>query len=61
MAISKRTVLAAGTGFVVGLTGIAVAQAQGKKSSEVATMGEGEAVMIEADSQIQCQSHCCPT
>ena len=46
MAISKRTVLAAGTGFVVGLSGIAVAQAQGKKSSEVATMGEGEAVMI---------------
>jgi len=46
MAISKRTVLTAGAGFVVGLSGIAVAQAQGKKSSEVATMGEGEAVMI---------------
>lgn len=46
MAISKRTVLAAGIGFVVGVGGIAVAQAQGKKSSEVATMGEGEALMI---------------
>ena len=46
MAISKRTVLTAGAGFVVGLSSIVVAQAQGKKSSEVATMGEGEAVMI---------------
>ena len=46
MSISKRTVLTAGAGFIVGLSGIAVAQAQGKKSSEVATMGEGEAVMI---------------
>ena len=47
MAISKRTVLTAGAGFVVGMSSIAVAQAQGgKKSSEVATMGEGEAFMI---------------
>ena len=46
MAISKRTVLTAGAGFVVGLSSIAIAQAQGKKSSEIATMGEGEAVMI---------------
>jgi hypothetical protein len=46
VAISKRTVLTAGAGFVVGLSSIAAAQAQGKKSSEVATMGEGEAVMI---------------
>ena len=46
MAISKRTVLTAGAGFVVGLSSIAVAQAQGKKSSQVATMGEGEAFMI---------------
>ena len=46
MAISKRTVLTAGAGFVIGLSSVALAQAQGKKSSEVATMGEGEAVMI---------------
>jgi hypothetical protein len=46
MAISKRTVLTAGAGFVVGLSSVALAQAQGKKSSEVATMGEGEAFMI---------------
>jgi hypothetical protein len=46
MAISKRTVLTAGAGLVIGLSSVAVAQAQGKKSSEVATMGEGEAVMI---------------
>jgi hypothetical protein len=46
MGISKRTVLTAGAGFIVGLSSIAIAQAQGKKSSEVATMGEGEAVMI---------------
>ena len=46
MAISKRTVLTAGAGFVVGLSSVALAQAQGKKSSEVATMGEGEAFMV---------------
>src|SRR6478736_5437069 len=46
MAISKRTALTAGAGLVFGLSSIAVVQAQGKKSSEVATMGEGEAVMI---------------
>ena len=47
MSISKRAVLTAGVGLVVGLSGVALAQAQGgKKSSEVATMGEGEAVMI---------------
>jgi len=46
MAISKRTVLTAGAGFVVGLSSVALAQAQGKRSSEVATIGEGEAVMI---------------
>jgi hypothetical protein len=50
MSISKRTVLSAGAGLVIGLSGVALAQAQsergGKKSSEVATMGEGEAVMI---------------
>src|SRR6476660_9159274 len=46
MAISKRTVLTGGAAFVVGLSSVALAQAQGKKSSEVATMGEGEAFMI---------------
>jgi hypothetical protein len=46
MAISKRTVLTAGAGFVVGLSSVGLAQAQGKKSSEVATVGEGEAFMI---------------
>ena len=46
MAISKRTVLTAGAGVLIGLSTIAVAQAQGKKSSEVATMDEGEAIMI---------------
>jgi hypothetical protein len=49
MSISKRTVLMAGAGFVIGISSVALVQAQtagGKKSSEVATMGEGEAVMI---------------
>jgi hypothetical protein len=46
MAISKRTILTGGAAFVVGLSNSALAQAQGKKSSEVATMGEGEAFMI---------------
>src|ERR1700716_3448041 len=42
--MSKRALLAAGCGLVIGLS--AVATAQTKKSSEVATMGEGEAVML---------------
>ncbi len=46
MAISKRTVLTAAAGFLVGMSSLAFAQAQGKKSSEVATVGEGEAFMI---------------
>jgi hypothetical protein len=46
MSISKRTVLTAGAGFVVGISSVALAQAQGKKSSEVTSIGEGEAVML---------------
>ena len=46
MAFSKRTILSASAGFVIAISSIALAQAQGKKSSEVATMGEGEALMI---------------
>ena len=49
MSISKRTVLTAGAGLVIGMSGVALAQtqpAQGKKSSEVSTIDEGEAVMI---------------
>ena len=44
MSISKRSFLAAGAAIVVGLSSAAVAQT--KKSSQVATVGEGEAVMI---------------
>ena len=46
MAISKRTVLTAGAGFIVGMSTVAVAQAQNKKSSEITSVGEGEAVML---------------
>jgi ABC-type microcin C transport system permease subunit YejB len=50
MSISKRTAIATGAGLVIGLSVIAFAHGQtvqgGKKSSEVAAMGEGEAVMI---------------
>jgi hypothetical protein len=50
MSISKRAAMATGASVVIGFSVIGLAQAQtaqpGKKSSEVATMGEGEAVMI---------------
>jgi hypothetical protein len=48
MSISKRAAMTTGAGFVIGLSVITFAQGQtgGKKSSEVATMGEGEAVML---------------
>jgi hypothetical protein len=48
MSVSKRALLAAGASLVIGLSTVAVAQttATKKKSSEVTTIGEGEAVMI---------------
>jgi hypothetical protein len=44
MSISKRALLAVSAAALIGLSGGAMAQ--GKKSSQVTTMGEGEAVMI---------------
>jgi hypothetical protein len=44
MSISKRSLLAASAAVLIGLSSAAVAQS--KKSSQVATVGEGEAVMI---------------
>src|ERR1700742_2227804 len=49
MSLSKRAVLTTGAALLFGLSTVAMAQAQpakGKKSTEVTTMGEGEAVMI---------------
>ena len=48
MSISKRALLASGAGLVIALSTAAIAQtAKGNaKSQEVATVGEGEAVMI---------------
>ncbi|MBV8747612.1 MAG: hypothetical protein JO134_21495 [Xanthobacteraceae bacterium] len=48
MSVSKRVVvMIAAAGMIVGLSdGLVQAQTGGKKSSQVATMGEGEAVMI---------------
>jgi hypothetical protein len=48
MSVSKRALLAAGASLVIGLSTVAVAQTTkgNKKSSEVTTIGEGEAVMI---------------
>jgi hypothetical protein len=43
MSVSKRALLAAGVCLVVGLSTAAMAQ---KKSTEAATMGEGEAIML---------------
>ena len=47
MFVSKRVLLATATGLVIGLSTVAMAQTPAaKKSQEVTTMGEGEAVMI---------------
>jgi hypothetical protein len=49
MRISKRLLLMAGTSLVIGLSSAALAQtpaAKTGKSSQVTTLGEGEAVMI---------------
>ena len=50
MSLSKRAVLTTGAALLLGLSTVAMAQttqpAKGKKSAQVATMGEGEAVMI---------------
>jgi hypothetical protein len=50
MLVSKRTLLATATGLVIGLSTVAMAQTPAQKgnakSSEAATIGEGEAVMI---------------
>jgi len=53
MRFSKRLLLMAGTSLVIGLSSAALAQAPapapssaGKKSSQVTTLGEGEAIMI---------------
>jgi hypothetical protein len=47
MSISKRALLAASACLVIGLSTGAMAQTKGNaKSSEAATIGEGEAVMI---------------
>jgi len=50
MSLSKRAVLTTGAALLLGLSTVAMAQttqpAKGKKSAEVTTMGEGEALMI---------------
>ena len=46
MSISKRALLASGVGLVIALSTGAMAQTKGNaKSSEAATIGEGEAVI----------------
>ena len=44
MSVSKRTLLAAGVCLAVGLSTVAMAQT--KKSTEAATVGDGEAIML---------------
>ena len=44
MSISKRVLLASGAALVIGLSSAAVAQT--KKSTQAATMGEGEAIYV---------------
>ena len=45
MSLSKRAVLTTGAALLLGLSTVAMAQT-GKKSAQVATMGDGDAVMI---------------
>src|ERR1700749_4665519 len=44
MSMSKRSLMAAGAAVLIGLSSAAIAQS--KKSSQVTTIGEGEAMMI---------------
>jgi hypothetical protein len=50
MSLSKRAVLTTGAALLLGLSTVAMAQttqpAKGKKSSQVTTVGEGDALMI---------------
>ena len=62
MSVSKRALLTTGAGLVIGLSTVAIAQtppgAKGNaKSHEVATVGEGEAVMIGPKGQRLHKSH----
>ena len=63
MLVSKRSLLATAAGLVIGLSTVAMAQttppgAKGNaKSHEVATVGEGEAVMIGPKGQRLHKSH----
>ena len=58
MFVSKRVLLATATGLVIGLSTVAMAQTPAaKKSQEVTTMGEGEAVMIGPKGQRLHKSH----
>jgi hypothetical protein len=58
MLVSKRALLATATGLVIGLSTVAIAQTPpNKKSQEVTTMGEGEAVMIGPKGQRLHKSH----
>ena len=59
MSISKRSLMAASAAVLIGLSSAAIAQT--KKSSQVTTVGDGEAIMIgpkgAAPAQIQRQDH----
>ena len=61
MPVSKRALLTTGAGFVIGLSTVAMAQTPApkgnQKSSEAATIGEGEAVMIGPKAQRLHKSH----
>src|SRR5262245_55042856 len=59
MALSKRAMLAAGSGFVVALSTAALAQAPkgNKKSSELTHVDEGEAIMIGPQGRRLHKSH----
>ena len=58
MSISKRAFVAASTAVLIGLSSGAIAQTKGNaKSSEVTTVGEGEAVMIGPKGERLHKSH----
>jgi hypothetical protein len=59
MALSKRAILAGGSSLVIALSTAALAQTPkgNKKSSELTTIGEGEAVMVGPRGQRLHKSH----
>jgi hypothetical protein len=56
MSVSKRALLTAGAGVVIGLSTVAIGQTA-KKSTEATTIGEGEAILVHPKTHAVHKSH----